>query len=460
MYLRPYTAVCDQNDIDIIGNRVQQAGGSKITSDIVTGVASRVIRPDANPHSLIHIPSGWNEQRVSFIMEVHVEMPTQTTSIYYFQGYTNYCGLGTTNTIDPQMLFIINSFMQVSRVPRLIDGQVQHIDTVIKSAQVINGKIMNQSVHGGYRMAPCNLFHGSQSSGINAAYKHYKNEAIDDTRVHLGLESYGSDRTNNIASGYLAKILEAQSRVSQTMGIGNGFHDVADMQYGFAYEPPVNENPFIAAISRLEHQMCTTEFTMNTLVKIDPTVNSRTNLISLGAAQAQLHSAGQTSNWTATDRETQIATVLGNAIPSLMMSLMIGAIHFRCTNDSAGSEFQYQIIDGRTLSNLDLRQNFNIMMSRLEREVMFDVTFGNNVRYTLDVSAHLFAETRIKLSLDYGGTYEYTIPSFCDSVTSPVIADNAETFHGIVNTVDLLANAISLAVAEARPSTNVITERF
>lgn len=460
MFLRPYTANCDQTDLDIIGNRVAEAKGAKITSELITGVASRVIRPDATPHALIHIPSGWNEPRVSFIMEVHAKMNTGFVNIYYFQGYTNYCGISQAN-IDPKMVFIINSFMEVSRVPRVIDGMMQHVDSVINSAQVINGKIMNQSIQNGLRMAPLNLFHGSQSNGMNNAYRHYKNEAVSDTRVALGLDSYRSDRSNNVASSYLAKILEAQARVSYTSGIGNGFNDVADMQYGYAYEPPVNENVFISAISRLEHSMCTTEFTMATLTKIDSTVASRTNLISLGVAEAQqMHSAGQTEYWTGSNRETQIATMLSNAIPSLMMSLMIGSIRFRCTNDTIGCAMDYQILDARTLSNLDLRNNFNVFMQRLDREVLFDVTYGNNVRYTLDVEAHLFAETKIKISLDYGGVVEYTIPTFCDSVTSPVIADSPETFHGIVNTVDLLANTISSAVADARPSSAVITERF
>lgn len=445
MFLRPYTPYAEQTDIDMITQRLNDVSPSSITPEFVSSIASRIMRPDATPHSMIHIPNGWETPRIAFMMEIHAIGPTGNTVIYYIQGYTSHGEISHGNNIDPNMEFYINSFMTVSRVPQVdAAGNAYMVDRVTETAQVINGQIISQTANEALRMAPHNLFYGIQSVAAEDAYSSYTQKSVNDTRIKIGLDSHRSSRNNNVPARFLSKIMSAQISSNQHFEIGHTNGNMADRSAQATYEAPLNENPFIAAISRLRGQLCSTSFTMNNLVAIDSSANTRTNLVTVGGVQQLNHLHGQTANWTASDRETQVANIISCALPALMMQLSIGHIYFTCNNHDTSGAFNYHVLDARALSNLDLRRNFDTCMQRFHDEVMFDVTYGNQELYMLEVSAHLFGETRIKIRLS-NGEYEYIVPSFCDAITMPIIADNANTFNAVVNCVDVLNQAVSTA---------------
>lgn len=450
MFLRPYTPYAEQTDLDNISRRLNDVSPTTITPQFVSSIASSIMRPDATPHAVIHIPNGWETPRIAFMMEVHAIGPTGNMVIYFIQGYTSHAEISHGNNIDPNMEFYINSFMSVSRVPQVdAGGNMYMVDRVTETAQVINGEIISQSAGGALRMAPHNLFYGSQTAASADAYHSYTQQSINDTRIAIGLDSHRSTRDNNVPARYLSNILSAQITANQHWQIGHTNGNMSDRAAQATYEAPLNENPFIMSISRLRGQMCATSFTMNNLVAIDSTANTRTNLITVGGAQPLNHMLGQTANWGASDRETQVANIISCALPALMMQLSIGHIYFTCNNHDTAGLFNYHVIDGRVLSNLDLRRNFDTCLQRFHDEVMFDVTYGNQELYMLEINAHLFGETRIKIRLS-NGEYEYVVPSFCDAVTMPIIADTAETFGAVVNCVDILNQAVSQACSNVQ----------
>lgn len=445
MFARPYETYIGQEQMDNIARRVDQAKGANITGTLLAGIASNILHPSATPGDMVAIPNGWQERRVRFIMEVHVETSTGNSKIYYFQGYTSHCGVTANGIVDPRMELIINSFVEVVRANRMTPVGMVTSDWVVDSAQVINGQLMYNMTHSDiYAMRPQDIFTGIQSGNLQNAYNYTQGPAgFNDTRITVGMNSIRSNRSNNIPTSFIAKIADSYQHGLQTASFGQTGEDIIGSCRQMTYETAVQENVFIRAISNIRGVPSATTFTLQELAKIDPNVQHVTQFIALGPTQqTMLHSTGQTAYWNSADRETLFATSLSNAVPALMMELMISNMVFRVTNHDVGGAVRIDVLKADGLTNMPLTTGMEVFKRRLEREILFDLTFGNQELFMLEMHANLFGETRITIALNSGTPIDYATPSFCDGIIAPVISTNKDSFFGVVNDFEQLMNNI------------------
>lgn len=443
LYSRPYQTHVDSTTLDNLNRRIEETRGGQITGALFAGIASNIVSPSATPGFEIPIPMSWAERRIRFVMETHVTLPTGSTMIYYFQGYTSHLGVGTSGSVDPKMEFIINSYVRVNRaqVPTAYGMTVR--DVITESAHIVNGQVMSQSPQGdAYGIRPSDIFTGIQSNYLSQAYQGFNpNDSLYDPRIGMRGESMRSNRSNNIAGNYLAKVVDTYQSGKTLADFGQSDKDIIGRCQNMTHEASAFENPFIRAVSMRRNGHTVTSFTFPELLSIDPGAAANTHYVTLGATQSvQLHQAGQTAYWNGSDRETLAATVLSNSIPAIMMDLMFSGIHFRSTNHDQAGMVSTGIIDANSLTNADLTQNMEIFKRRLEREVMFDLTHGNYDLYQLEMRADLFGETTISIAFDSGPMYTYTTPSFCDSLLSPVVTMSKDNFFSITNDFEQLMN--------------------
>lgn len=478
MYFRPYETHVDAYTMDVINNRVEQSPSKITDANVFSGIASNVISPSATVGPQISIPYGWNERRIRFIMEVHVQASIGTPMVYYFQGFTNYLGISNHNgktSIDPNMEFIINSYIRVSRLQKYGVNGLEYVDKIVESAHVVNGQIMTETIHdqipgletGIYALRPQDIFTGISHNNLRNGYETMghgasKNAMFFDGRLKKQ-ESIGSSRANGLPSNYIANVINSYQVSTKNQDFGNGTRNVIDMAItdSVAFDPKLAENFFLRALGQVRGpdnpQRMKPTFTINELACIDSNIQNVTNLISLGqTARAALPQAGQTAYWNGADRESVIATVLSNAVPAVMMDLMISKIHFRSTNHDIGGKMNTVIINGASVTNADLTRNYQMFMYRLEREVLFDITFGNNESYMLEMSVDLFGESTVNISLASGPMVTFGTPSFCDSLTTPVATVNRDGFHKICHDFEVMFGNIQ----EASPTSIVLNSQI
>lgn len=447
MYTRPYQTHLAPDVLDNVLRRVDQAGSAGITGVMLAGVASSMVAPSATPTGEISIPMGWSDRRIRFLLEVHVTVATGSQMIYFFQGYTTHLGINANGDIDPQMQFIINSYMRVNRALKY-NGYGQGImqDVVTESAHIVDGMLVSQAVGNElYCMRPNDLFAGIQSAYIESAYKNYSGNVLRDTRYRMSGESVRSNRANNVPGNYIASVVDTYKNAQQMSEFGQGNQDIYARSQGMSSEASPYENPFIRAISNIRGQNCVTSFDIATLRQLDPNVENVTNYLRMGHTElAQVHQTGQTSYWSGSDASTLAATILSNGVPATMMDLMISKIYFRSTNNDIGGKVNTIIIDGKSLTNMDMSQNFELFKVRLEKEILFDLTYGNQTLFQLEMSVDLFGETRITIQLDSDAAITYMTPSFCDSLLSPIITNNRDNFEGVTNDFETLMNSLNI----------------
>ena len=446
LYSRPYQTHVEQATLDNLNRRIDETRGGKITGSLFAGIASNIVAPSSTPGLEIPIPLSWTERRIRFVMEVHVTLPTGSTMIYYFQGYTSHLGVTPNGAVDPQMEFYINSFIRVNRSNQITPYGTVLRDVITESAHIVNGQVVSQFNHGDvYGLRPQDIFTGIQSGYLNEAYRAYPGsggtDTLYDTRVGLRGESLRSNRSNNLACNYVAKIVDTYQTGKQLADFGQSDQDIFGRCQNIVHEASPFENTFIKAISNIRGGHCVTSFTMPDLLRIDPGAEANTNYICLGTTvSSQMHQTGQTAYWNGTDRETLAATIISNSIPAIMMELMISGIHFLSTNHAIGGVVNTTIVNVKSLTNADLTTNLEIFKSRLEREVLFDMTHSNFDLYQLEVQSDLFGETRISIAFENGPVYTYTTPSFCDSLLSPVISTGKDGFYTIANDFEIMMN--------------------
>lgn len=459
LFSRPYVSHFGGETMNNILRRVDESPTGNITGALLAGVASQAIAPSANHQGELPIVGGWGSRRIRFMMEVHVTIPTGSSFIYYFQGYTSHLGVGLDGSIDPTMQFIINSYLRVNRaVQHSAYGDVVR-DVITESAHIVNGQIVNQ-VQGGsvYTMRPQDIFTGIQSAYLSQAYNSYnKPGGFDDTRIRMNEESLRSNRANNMPANYMAKIVDTYQTGRQLAEFGQSDQDIYGRCHGLTHEASAYENLFIRAISNMRGDHCVTNFTFNELTMIDPNVKHVTNYITLGATQvAQLHTQGQTEYWSGADPVTMAAVTLSNTVPAIMMELMISKLHFRSTNHDAGGMVSVAIIDAQGLTNLDMSQNLELFKRRFDKEIMFDLTGGNSDLFMIDMVVDLFGESRISLSLNGSAMTPFTTPSFCDSLLTPVITMQQGNFQGVVHDFETLMTKLSSSGVQTSPMNTLI----
>lgn len=444
MYRRPYEAVVTGDAVRDLSQRIEVLTNgdstTKISSNMVAGLSHGLFIPTAtvSQENFVTIPNGWQERRLRFIMEVHVTESIGTT-VYFFQGYTDHVGVSLEGSIDDQMYFFINSYIRINRSINPMTHQYR--DIITESAQVVDGKFVSNN-RALYALRPEDLFTGIRSNYFQAAYQHLEHKKFVDTQLNKSVNNFRSNRKYGVPATYLAQTLENYRQAQDLAAYGQDTSDILSRAATLNYEPMLDENEFIRTISNHRGMMNVTNFTLRELAMIDPTVNQRIiyNPISHGAV---VHQVGQTEGWQGSNFYTQLATVLINSISSLMMEHMLTVLSITSTNHSVGGGIITEIGEHyQSVTTADMRPYINRFVQRLEMEVIPDVTFGGQVSFWFQVHADLLGETRVCLSINSEPVVEYVAPSFCDSITAPIVTSNREDFDGLVHGIEQIVNNV------------------
>jgi len=464
---RPYQAVTQGYALDSLTRRIEDVSRNdplaKINGTLISGLSTSLVSPVAAWERKLYIPNGWEEPRLHFALEVHLDTHFGT-EIYFFQGYTEYKDVSLmSGHINPDMMFFINSFLRVNRSQDHSGlSSMGYRDVIVESAQVIDGQIhsmnydMNQNLGMGhqsvYTLRPEDIFTGIQGSYLTQYAAGINEPNILDDRQDQSHSAIRSRRANGIPSNFLSSVVGNYRSASMLADMGQGSDDVYGRAIQSSWEGRVYENPFIHALSEMKGSpggADITHFTVNDLSLLDPTIGQKTHYNEL-MPTVRLSSHGDTgNNWLNATRETQIATILTHAVAGLMTQNMLVAVAFSSTNMTITGEFHTEFMPdlGQAVTTADMRMFYANFQQRLETEVMPDLVTppgGGIIPIHVIVTANLYSETRIELSID-GAPHEiFVTPSFCDSITSPIVTTDINAYHGLVTGIEEIVNSCNI----------------
>lgn len=438
---RPFDTFIDQGSLEALATRVHDNTSAYTTASTIAGTVGGILQPSAQHMGVVNLPNGWNEKRLRFILEVEVESATGLKYIDYFQGFSDYMGIGDSmnNYIDPNMVFHINTHTSVMVVNEQTPMGVVAREQIKGSNHIINGKLVtaNQGMEQSKLIRPQDVFNSIQAYAIaDTNYGYGDGAAVNDTRTLMQGRSNTSKRSNSTATNYLASIVDSYSQGLTTSDMGVGTEDVYARSREYTLDPFCNDIPFIRALSNITSIPGTTSFTMANLISIDPNASNVTSATRQSAtSRVSLPEEGMSNYWTGQDMETIMASTLSVAVPTIVSELLFARIAFSVTNGTTNGQVHMEIDPSSVvaMTSADLSRHFNIFQRRLEREVLFDLSYQNQISYAISMDTTWAGDTFIRISVNGGPTIDFVSPTFSDSLLVPTYTANPEHHRHLVH---------------------------
>lgn len=460
MYERPMvTDVKDMQYLYDFNRRIEQDQVKRITPGLTSGLASRIVSPSAIPGSQINVMNGWDMRRIRFILHVIVQnhgTSNLSDDEYYFQGFTDHGDVGFGGAIDPRMLMVINSYVRVSK-ENVYGPSGFFTRRVIKdSGQIINGQIIyNGMGQSSYGLRPKDAFMGLQSIDVFNA----QTDGLPsfDNRFRFGNKSAINNKYHTSPASYLAAVTDSYFEAFNSPSTDPRATDIYERAKSLAGSDLQFENPFFRRIRSIVNEpgYTGTSFSMSVLEALDPNVAHVTTLAKMGqATQAQYHHQGQTENWNVALVEAQWATILGQSVPALLLEMMISKMTFMVTNKVMGGIPMITVIDAMSVTGADITLQLETFKSRLILEVMNDISYNNLMPYEITMRADAFGETRISIMLDNHPMIEFCVPTFIDSMVSPMMTVDKNIFYNTVNDLGFILGQVGESIGPDYGSVN------
>jgi hypothetical protein len=292
-------------------------------------------------------------------------------------------------------------------------------------------------------MQNADLQSDAAETGMDSTFK--------DTRTHLTTRPEKASRRHASSPIFVAGILDSyvQTKRSDAAGVSSiELYDTAGQHMAAAR---VNQDPFIKKL--LDSTGKGGMFTYSELLRIDPTIDSRKIIAPLTPAlRATLHQAGQTQGWQGSDYETQFATTLSQAVPGYMLDNNFQSIRFRATNDGAHGIIVHIVDYGSLMQGIDISPFLASFTFAVQNTLLKDLTYNNQISFTLEMSCNLIGDTKIELSLNGGPVVPYASPCFCDHLFTPMLTADFGKFNALAHDLSIVVDYLGDATAKGTHS--------
>lgn len=455
MFYRPYTLNTDGGVLNSLTERINQ-NPATVGGCLLAGVASQALLPSPDAHAPILMPNGWQERRIRFMLVVDFETTTGLKGTYWIQGYTAYHGVSQQGHMDPTMMLIANSFTYTNLQSMMTPLGMQQNEIIMDSAQILtapSGDIYAQN-NNIYSMRPEDIFGGMQ---VAAAMQASPDVRMKDTRSIINYRPYLSARKHNIPTDYLGNIFNNYFTGKQFIGFGAGDTDIVSQAFNGSRDKSINENLFFQYLAQNKMGGQVNQFTIKDLERLDPGIGSKTVFIRLSQIM-QMNSALPTpstdnaSTWTGQDLTTQMATMLAESVPSIMLQSLLSVVSFRATNCDLGGQNNIVFTSVRSISKVDAKTLTNLFQQKFEKHIVPDLTMNGMMPYMLEMNCDVSGDTWITLQIADYPSVTFTVPSFCDSLFSPVVTNSQQHLESTTVQMDSMLNYISDEVLSNKPS--------
>lgn len=443
-YRRPYQTCLSGIGLQAIQERLSNV--NTFTPAGMGGIANQFLAPSTAPEKMIHIPEGWSERRLRFMLEVEYTELIGSKSRAIVLGYTSHHGISHAGSIDPSMEFYVNSVIAVRE--RLISTAFgnQFQAEVIDSSHVLS----NNNFDGIYTIGaeqwirPEDVYVIMDRANLQG---YNQGETLIDLRNTAGNMAVKSRRSNCNPANYMANVLEGYSRALKDTGTFDvpSENELLAKAREHTRDPVAAKDFFLSAIAQQRGNAIGNTFRFKDLENIDRGTEANTVVVMMSPVErASVHSTGLTADWGGANTGTIVASTLSQAVPGLLMDLGLTQIAFVATNRTLGCQSQVSIVNVTGFSkNMDTTPYCESFVIRLKNEVLRDISYDNQLDYFIEMIVDLLGETRISISIAGEPQTDYVAPSFCDALSAPIATSSTELTTKLASDFDSLVNLIA-----------------
>lgn len=467
MFARPYETDIQAETLNHLVQKIERVNSTTITPGLVSDIAGGIIKPSAKPTGLVQIANGWATKRLKFVLVVSISYTSSpnTSEVHYIQGYTDYVGVSKqTMSLDPNMVFTINSVNKISVTNYSTNGYTNSNKRVIASDQILVNREVNTQLDN-YYMRPVDVASNLEMLTLNNSAPIPEGQKIIDTRSGGGglHDANLSKRTNNSPSAYLSDFMNSYFSANTRADDLDDKTDIMRYMVQDSHEGIMSTNPVIKHIARMTGVNIVNWFRYSDLLLAFPGIDAITTFIEEDVnASSPIHASGMTERHDYVTREVVAATMLSQCVPAIMTQCMLNGIHFRCTNSDLGGNFNMVIINYKSLNDNGpvIKAILDSFTSRFKTEIFRIISCDNADVVSLEMNCDLYSDTWINISIAGGPLVPFVFPTFCDSLSTPVVTTNHARLDSLSQEMDSLMAYCGDFVSRKRTNASQIDALF
>jgi hypothetical protein len=453
-FQRPFQASFDRDAISALQERV--ATGAHIVPGSLAGVLNGqqdyVIAPQVQPEKPIQIVNGWNEHKFRWLAIAENTDRLGVKTYELVTGFTDYRGISFTGELDPNMVFYIGNILTLRHTNVLTPGGNRTYFNVADASQLLVADEWQGVSNAGFRLRPTDLFTAMDRTHLE---QDMLDQGITDTRNMVTGQAVKSRRSNGVGTAYAAGIIENYKNARTMDQYGQSEDMILDFARTNTLEAPLTNDMFIRAVARERGVPITAFFTWQDLCRVDPNVQNDqiTKVVLMGSPREIVNTdmndvrSGRNNEWGVADRPTQLATILQQAVPGIMMELALSGVVFRATNRTIGGGIHIEVLNWQdfpslTGAQIDMSEFIQAFKHRLQTEVLIDLSFSGQADFAMHMEVDLLGETVIELEWNGGELKRWVVPSFADALLTPLVTGDirrptwiAKNFQGVFDGV-------------------------
>ena len=452
MHHRPYTSNINN---DLL-NQYDEAtrGGRIINESSLQILAPHIIAPSAQADAQIQIQNGWGQQRYRFIMIVQEDQGIGGSLMHVLSGYTDHneaVGLSAT-AINPQLRLTFNSVTTVNIMQSYpSQGQPAQVQSrVVDSFHVIQRPIERNAARGWNDSGVVSLRPQDVVDQMATDSYSHTGETISLCNGFTTENMIRSSRMNNSSPDYLARTLNAIAystrEYNQNTNGSAGYGQILDNAIGQLQESQLSSDNFMRDLlmrTSMRQEGCVSwGELLNAYPYInDPAITSFKR-IDPNKLDPFVPQQGNTEYWTTSTMEVQIAARIAAALPSAMVSMLVGRAVINCTNMNHMNRMDASadvvgLIPGVAIDTITAGEH---LKQRLFIDVLNSVTQNDRIPLDVRIRCDVLGDMRMTVRFNCGPAIDFALPTFADHLFTPVLARSRNALDGIASDFSKLAD--------------------
>jgi hypothetical protein len=408
------------------------------------------MRISATTTGNVNIAEGFDTPRMCFMMEVEFPGTGGVVQVEWLLGFTDHVGVtarfGDSNlAFNPNMQLHFNNVMRGTRVVSANAFGRGYHRSMNGAFQLINGdyrpNITNLHQHP-HLMRPQDVF---TSMSMESTRSILGDEEVLDVRPTHGPDRLAvSNRRNTIPGRYLSTMLEAWNAQTESDNVDPAC--INSQLSAQVAEPTIARIRSLQALSVSSQLRTGGMVTWDELVSAEDTgtLEDRAVVVLAQSPQhrANLSSRGETEYWNGNGQTTLIASQFVQAVPGMMMELMLTELAFSVTNETLDGQWEVLIEHVESFNDGDNINQVNAFTHRLAHELMPGLSRDNLIPISIHANFNVVAQTYIQIEVDGQGVTPFIAPSFCDGLFAAVRAPDARTLDTFSFNLSKITNSL------------------
>ena len=407
-----------------------------------------VVKLSTTPVGKVYIPNGWSTQRLMYLLEVEEYINSNTSLTHYIQGYSEYHDPSYTGALDPNMSFYINSITTITRTrnpyTNSLDSRLAYSYNVIldmhgdASYQMVTNPENSMEL-----IRPTDIITNLHADNL---YSPTGEQRLSIKTAALGNGANVSTKKNNDPLRYFTNTVNA---VIAGKSIETGYNtpeSVLGNANGIVSEQSITTNTFIYRIAKLTGNLEPGYFTLNLLSQLDPSVNTKITLINTGGIMRDVDPTTASLNTENTEsmlnytEESSVAQTFINSLTAAMSENLVTVISGTVTNIQGNSITAISNIQS-FIWGVDITPYGNRIINYINTVIMPQITMNNLRLVSIVFDCDLLGDTTVSVSVDNYNPVIYRLPTFTDSLYSPVVT-NAASKEAVIGDFDTVVDTV------------------